>query len=224
MAMSSLSYCARLTRERDRSFYLCTLCAPESLRESWFALYGFFDEIGAIADKISEEMVGFVRYAWWRETLVRALAGEAQRGHPVAEALSQTARRFPLPQASLEGIIDLFEQAMAEKKPVGEEFLARTHGELFSLLAGGSAQSQPMAAHLGTAWGAMRAASLPQVDAEHRAGFVALAHEQLRQAGDITVLFRPFRQALRLHLRRLRAGKTGEPLPFAVPLSLWLTC
>ena len=63
--MSKLSYCAALTRQHNRPRYLCSLFAPAEVREGWFSLFAFVHEIENIAHKVGEEMVGFVRYAWW---------------------------------------------------------------------------------------------------------------------------------------------------------------
>lgn len=210
----TIPYSAELLRTRSYRRYLCALGAPAEVREVWFALLAFQQEVAHIAEMVSEEMVGFIRYAWWRE----ALQKKAAAGHPVLDVLVKTS----LPVEQLISIVDAYEKAMAEKQPLDEAFIAATDAPLMELLAH-AAGIVPTASHvaLGKAWGAMEAAALPGMDADHRKQFCVISKEYAAQVGQVEKPFLPFVHTLRFCLRRLGRGTNPESRVL-LPLLLWL--
>jgi Squalene/phytoene synthase len=227
------SYCAKLTRDHDRNRYLCALFAPVEVREAWFTMFAFQHEITSIAHKVGEEMVGFIRYAWWRETLDAVFKGVPPRGHPVAEALGTTVKRLSLPRAPFDAIIEAHERAMAEKRELDEAFLEATATPLM-LLCAVSAYSNVIPAQAGIpiasvkavdneipayagmtqerlrvlaiSFAAIEAALLPHTTEEHKTQFIALARTRLTQAKPVGDLFAPFAHTVEFYLRRMERG------------------
>ncbi len=91
----NLDYCADLTRERHRDRFLQGLFVPKEKREALMALYALDAELQHIHHKVSEEMIGHIRYAWWKEALEEISAGKPPRAHPVVEALAEVKENLP---------------------------------------------------------------------------------------------------------------------------------
>lgn len=219
--MPQLSYCAEFVRMHDRNRYLCTLSAPGSVREAWFAIFAFSYEIASIADKVGEEMVGFVRYAWWRETLASIYAGKPPRGHPLAETLALYTAQ--LSKQYFDVIIDAHEKALAEQHPKEEAYLEAIAKPVMQLCCEAIGTPLLDAGGLGVALGAVEAASLPTMDAEHRAQFCALAERRLGGAGVPAAQFSGFAHITRFYLQRLAKGRVPGNADKALwlPLYLW---
>lgn len=98
-------HCLALVREHDPDRYIASLYAPEALRPGLFALYAFSHEIARVREQVSEPLPGEVRLQWWRDVLEAGLDAPAQ-GHPVAQALLDTVRRFRLPIAPLSSLVE----------------------------------------------------------------------------------------------------------------------
>lgn len=95
----------KFVREADRDRYLAALFAPADLREQLFALYAFNAEIALVRERVSQPMLGEVRFQWWRDVLEGSRASEAE-SHPAASALLATMRAARLPVEPLLNIID----------------------------------------------------------------------------------------------------------------------
>lgn len=74
-------------RTSDYRRFLAIQRAPASTRPTLYALTAFYQEVAAIAERVSEPMIGAIRLSWWREALDELEQGAAPRAHPVAEAL-----------------------------------------------------------------------------------------------------------------------------------------
>lgn len=215
--MPQLFYCAEFVRTHDRNRYLCALSAPASVREAWFAIFAFQHEIASIADKIGQEMVGFVRYAWWRETLTAIYANKPPRGHPLAEALAAMVTHHQLSRSHFDAIIDAHEKALAEQQPKEEPYLEAITAPVMKLCCEALGKPEAAAAGVGIALAAVEAASLPTMDAEHRAGFCALAERHLA-ASPVIPECAGFEHITRFYLQRLAKGRA----PTATDKALWL--
>ena len=226
--MATLSYCAEFVRTHDRNRYLCTLFVPAELREAWFAIFAFQQEIASIADKIGEEMVGFIRYAWWREVLDAVCNNSHPRGHPVAEALAQVVAKHHLPRELFEKIIDAHEKAMAAKQPLDELFFLETTVPLMQLCA--AVASVETLNSLAISFAALEAALLPHTDEEHKTQFIALARTKLEQAKPVAGVFASFAHLVEFYLKKLERNKPvlDSDKAFWLPLYLWrkrgITC
>lgn len=223
--MPKLSYCEEFIRTHDRNRYLCTLSAPAAAREAWFAVFAFSYEIASIADKVGEEMVGFVRYAWWRETLTAIYAGKPPRGHPLAEALAVMVTSHRLSKQHFDAIIDAHEKALAGQQPKEEAYLEAITEPVMQLCCEALEKPQHAAASisLGIALGAVEAACLPTMDAEHRAQFCALAERHLKSSSPAAAEFIGYASVTRFYLQRLAKGRvpSNTDKAFWLPLYLW---
>src|SRR5689334_8352843 len=110
----SLSYCGDIVRTYDHDRYLCALFAPEAVRESWFALFAFNHELAAIPESVSEEMLGFIRFAWWREALDEIYLHKTPRSHPVVHALEHAIHEHKLPRAPFDSLLDAREARLSK--------------------------------------------------------------------------------------------------------------
>lgn len=223
--MPQLSYCTEFIRTHDRNRYLCALSAPANVREAWFAVFGFSYEIASIADKIGEEMVGFVRYAWWRETLIAIYADNPPRGHPLAEVLAAIVRNYQLPKQHFDAIIDAHEKALAEQQAKEELYLDAITSPVMRLCCAAlkRPQDEATAISAGIALAAVEAASLPTMDAENRVQFCALAESRLQGLIQSGAAFAGFAAVTRFYLQRLVKGRviSNADRAFWLPLYLW---
>ncbi len=89
--------------------------ADEQLRRDLIALYAFEAELMAIPTRVTQPLLGEMRYVWWREQMDGVFAGTPRKGHPVLEALTDIVARHGLPRDPLEALI--------------EAHIGRVHGE-----------------------------------------------------------------------------------------------
>lgn len=122
MSKTGYNYCADLVKRNDVDRYLSTLFAPRDKRPLLFALYAFAVEIAQTRFRVSEPMLGEIRYQWWREAVEGLFAG-APRRHEVINALAQTLQRQPLPQAPFGALIDAHARDLNETPLITPEDL-----------------------------------------------------------------------------------------------------
>lgn len=198
--MPDFPYCETFVREQDRDRYLCAVCMPPVVRGRWCAVFAFDIEIRSIAAKTGEELVGFVRYAWWREA-VGNMGNVTPAPHPVLAALAE----FAVPKDALIAIIDAHQQALVEKKTCIEASVL-----LLRLCAQVAGVQDADCAALGAAWEAME-------DARH-------AHAQLppltQKPSKDSPLW-PFAAVIRFYQKRFARGNFRHSL-FLLPLHLWM--
>jgi 15-cis-phytoene synthase len=130
------AHCDALLKRDDRDRWLAGLFLPAALRLHVNALYAFSLEIARVPERITEPMLGEIRFQWWREVL----AGEGgAEGHPVAAALLDTVARFGLPRDKFVSLIDarLFDLYDAPMPSVAalETYAKATAASLFQLAA-----------------------------------------------------------------------------------------
>lgn len=82
-------------RAGDYEHFLAIQLAPKDKRAALYALTAFHCEISAIADKVSEPMMGHIRLAWWREAVAELAVAAPPRQHPVTLALAPVLRTHP---------------------------------------------------------------------------------------------------------------------------------
>ncbi len=209
-----MNYCANLVRTHDYDRYLCALFAPPAVRAAWCVLFAFNHEIASIAEIVSEEMIGYIRLAWWREALDEIYAGKPVRKHPVAEALAEVIHRYDLPRSEF----DMLLQARAhdfQTEPFADmaaltEYCRNTSATLLRLCA--IVAKVPVSEaldELGTGWafaGLARSAkeNLPASFAE----LATQAKSHLEKAREVAKIFRPFLRVARFYTRRLEANKS----------------
>jgi phytoene synthase len=236
------AYCTALVREHDPDRYVASLYAPESLRPGLFALYAFSHEVARVREQVSEPLPGEVRLQWWRDTL-EAGEGAPVPGHPVAQALLDTVRRFRLPIAPLSGLIearvfDIYDDPMPSI-PDLEGYAGETSSALIRLACLVLAQGRDpggatAAGHAGVAYalaGLMRAfpwhAARGQVylpaDLLSRNGVTREDIVRGRGGPGLTWSLKELRALARIHLRKLNELRATVPatiMPAFLPVAL----
>jgi 15-cis-phytoene synthase len=97
-------YCADKAAQSGSSFHYSFRLLDAERRRAITALYAFCREVDDAVDEVSDPDIARVKIAWWR-TEVDALFNGSPR-HPVTMALLPVVRRFELPQAHLQTVID----------------------------------------------------------------------------------------------------------------------
>ena len=151
------SYCAAEALAHDRDRYMCALLAPQDKRAGIMALLALNIELSRIGELTSEEMIGLIRIAWWREAVQEIYDGKPVRQHAVVLALAEAIKAHSLPQIDLQTLIDARESDLG-KTPFAtledlETYAARTSGLLHGLWAKILGTDEASAESTGTAWG-----------------------------------------------------------------------
>lgn len=94
-----------LSRSRDYDRYLCALFAPKALQAHLMALIAFNAEVATISEIVSDDSIGAIRLAWWRDALEEIYSGKATRKHEVVLALEETIHLHQLPKSLFDQII-----------------------------------------------------------------------------------------------------------------------
>lgn len=156
MAEDPHEWQAELARH-DRDRFACAMLAPPQKREALLALLAWNYELARVADMVREEMVGFIRQAWWREALEEIRAGKPPRPHAVVQAMAEVLEDYDLPMEPFERIVsargdDLAKTPFATLEQL-EHYSAETAGSLQQLWAQLLDTDEEPAKHAGTAWG-----------------------------------------------------------------------
>ncbi len=236
------AHCTALVREADPDRYIASLYAPEAIRPGLFALYAFSNEIARVREQVSEPLPGEVRLQWWRDVLEAGNEAPVP-GHPVAQALLDTVRRFRLPIAPLSGLIearifDLYDDPMPSLADL-EGYAEETSSALIRLAAivlgqGRDPGGATAAGHAGVAYalaGLMRAfpwhAARGQVylpaDLLARNGVTREDIVRGRGGPGVTYSLKELRALARIHLGKLndlRATVPAAILPAFLPVAL----
>jgi 15-cis-phytoene synthase len=105
---AAYSYCESVTGQQARNFAYGIRLLPTGKRRAMSTLYAFSRRVDDIGDGPLEQSVKEARLAATRELLGRIRAGsiDADDTDPVAVALSDAVRRYPLPLGGLDELID----------------------------------------------------------------------------------------------------------------------
>jgi len=95
------TYCARLTSQHSKSFYLSSALLPEGKRKASRALYAFCRVGDDLADRLSEDPTSALRH--WGEI---ALAADPQTDDPVVLAWSHARSIYRIPHRYAEQLIN----------------------------------------------------------------------------------------------------------------------
>jgi 15-cis-phytoene synthase len=103
----SYTHCKHVTRTRARNFYYSFILLDKTRHDSMCAAYAFMRESDDLSDDPNRDGPGAARRALdnWREGLHRALAGNFD-GHPVWPAFYDTVRRYGIPNAYFDHLLD----------------------------------------------------------------------------------------------------------------------
>ena len=122
---NALSYMAEETRRLDRDRFLCTLFAPEELRDGLFTLLAFNAEVAKSREMVSEALLGEIRLQWWRDAIERIYAqpdGDFE-DHAIVAELAKTVAQYGLSRAWFDQLIDARSQDMLDEPPKDEAAL-----------------------------------------------------------------------------------------------------
>ncbi len=110
----------KIVYAHDRDRFLLCLFVPENRREAFLAAYALNAELAQVREKISEELIGQVRLAWWQERIGDSYAGKPAAGHPVLEALQLVTPHVP--KELLVGLVEEYRKNFADilSPPEGE--------------------------------------------------------------------------------------------------------
>jgi phytoene synthase len=101
---------ARLTRRSRSNFYYAFLTLPRPQREALYAVYAFCRTVDDIADlgpaQGADPQTLRGALAQWRREVAACYDPHGVPDHPIARRLAAAVRRFGIPRAALEAIID----------------------------------------------------------------------------------------------------------------------
>ena len=112
--MTPDEYCRQKAVASGSSFYYSFLFLPPERRRAIIALYAFCREVDDVVDELSDPGVAQTKLQWWRQE--NALAYDGRPQHPVAQALVTVVRRFNLPQAHFQTVIDGMAMDLAQHR------------------------------------------------------------------------------------------------------------
>lgn len=232
-------YCIEQSMSHDRERFLSAMLAPQPARRALVALLAWNLEIAKVGEIASDDMIGLIRYQWWRDALEEIYAGKPPRQHAVVLELAYAIEAHDLPQALFLDIItaresDLDAAPFATLEAL-DVYCQKTGGVLLKLwlrvLGCDHADADEAAEQIGAAWallGTLRAC-------HHHAhlGKVRLPADELQAVGvDADVLlqegFTPqvsdvvqsVAEAAAEHIRDARAIRHNIPATAFPPLSL----
>lgn len=183
------NYCTQQVMHGDRERFLSAMLAPQANRAALMALLAWNMEIAKVGEITSEEMIGLIRYQWWRDALDEIYSGKSPRQHAVVIELAEAINTHDLPQALFLEIIAAREADM-DRAPFAtlealDTYALQTGGTLQKLwlhvLGVDDAESMEAAEHIGAAW-----ALIGSLRACHHAahlGKVRLPADELTAAG-----------------------------------------
>ncbi len=164
----SLDYCRGQVRTYDYDRYLCSLFLPAEARRAAWVLFAWNHEIASIGEIASEETIGHIRLAWWREALDEIYAGKTVRRHIVAQALAEVIVRHRFSRVHFDTVLAARARDLQLREFETREELSAyartTSAPLLQLLAEAmGAAAPPFLDDIGEAWaitGLLRAAPL----------------------------------------------------------------
>ena len=108
--MSVADLASRLTKRSRSNFYYAFLTLPRPRREALYAVYAFCRIVDDIADLgvdgTADPAKQHAGLAAWRTEVARCYEPGATPEHPIARQLAAGVRRYGIPRAALEAIID----------------------------------------------------------------------------------------------------------------------
>lgn len=108
---ASALHALHLLRDHARDEYFALSTLPPSARAALLPIAALEVELREIALKTSEEIIGHIRFAWWREQLQKLEAGQAVSGHPLLELLQVPMTSKAINFAMLEPVMDAVQNA-----------------------------------------------------------------------------------------------------------------
>lgn len=159
MSDAPLSLAAQV-RAQDHERYLLTLLQPAAVQPHLWALLAFASEIARVPEVVSQEMVGLIRLAWWKERIADTYAGAEPYPHEVVRGLHTWIAAAPPPRVWLEALVEARQEQVGRTDIVSmkafEAFARGTAGQLAALMSfacRGDVALAERAVPIGTAYG-----------------------------------------------------------------------
>lgn len=111
-----LSVCAQQVRDYAPDRFLHALFVKPEARELVFALYALEAEVAHVRKAVTEEMIAYIRFAWWMEALEGLYEGKT-RSHPVLTCLLPIVREYDLPGEHMLGLVEDFRESFPDSPP-----------------------------------------------------------------------------------------------------------
>lgn len=184
-------------RRYDEDRWLASRFAPPKVRKRLVVLYALNHEIARTASVVTQEAIGDIRLAWWRDAIAEVHAGKPPRAHPVLQAYADVAR-FVDADAWM-GIIEARSEADFRAEPFAtwveaDAYVERTARGVMELAAGVCEAGGPPALMRAAAraWGyagllRSRPSELPDADEARRR--VRMFHDEARRSEFESALF-----------------------------------
>ncbi|MFQ5827946.1 MAG: presqualene diphosphate synthase HpnD [Candidatus Methylomirabilia bacterium] len=102
--MNAAKLCSSLTKKSRSNFQYAFLFLPRDQREAIYAVYAFCRIVDDVVDLGGDVTIQRRELGRWREEVARCFEGVPEE--PVAQRLAEVVRRFAVPRAALEAIID----------------------------------------------------------------------------------------------------------------------
>ena len=82
------------------------LVADLQARADLIVLYAFEAELMGIPTRVTQPLLAEMRYTWWTDQLDGVFSGQARKGHPILEALTDMVARRGLERAPFDALIE----------------------------------------------------------------------------------------------------------------------
>lgn len=110
-----IAYCQNEVLLHDRERYMCVLLMSAQAQEALWVLLAWNLEVAKIADSVSQEMLGHIRFAWWREAFEELAEGKPVRQHIILPQLAEIITAYQLPFEPFLQIIEARAHDLEEK-------------------------------------------------------------------------------------------------------------
>lgn len=137
MPLEKLPYCAEMVHGHDRVLFWWALFAPPHARNGLMAIFALDVELCHLRRMVTEEMIGHIRYAWWRETLEGLIAGVPGPGHPIIEALGELRDAGHLPGQEVLALVEHYATAYPQEAEGSAQVLQQVADRYLALAAPG---------------------------------------------------------------------------------------
>ncbi len=97
--------CADHVRNNDPDRYLCAMFTPVIARPALMSLYAFNIELALVRERVNEQLLGEMRFQWWREQIDHSYEGTA-RPEGIAGALYDFIRDYNPPRHCFHDLIN----------------------------------------------------------------------------------------------------------------------
>jgi len=101
-------YCRQLARKHYENFSVATWFLPQHLRQHFYNVYAYCRISDDLGDEVGDPEVALQLLDQWESELQACYSGKPH--HPVFVALSQTIRKFEIPQRTFSDLLKAFRQ------------------------------------------------------------------------------------------------------------------